>query len=289
MTTAGTLEQRYTEVRQRIADAAARSGRSADDVYLIAVTKYAEQDDIRALMDLGHQDFGENRVQQLAQRAVMAQEYLERRRVMSHTRRQRGESEPMDAVRWHMIGHLQRNKAKKAMEVCRLIHSVDSLRLAEELQQLAMRADTTIEVLLQVNCSEEPQKYGCPLAAAMPLAEQMDTMINLRIRGLMTMAEHTDSESQIRLAFSRCRELFHEFRDQGVGEGRFNLLSMGMSNDFEIAIAEGANLVRVGSAIFGERPAGHPDDDETADDRSDRGAGADRSGGEQVSAVDQGL
>ena len=170
MTTEGTLEQRYTEVRQRIADAAARSGRSADDVYLIAVTKYAEQDDIRALMDLGHQDFGENRVQQLAQRAVMAQEYLERRRVMSHTRRQRGEAEPMDAVRWHMIGHLQRNKAKKAMEVCRLIHSVDSLRLAEELQQLAMRADTTIEVLLQVNCSEEPQKYGCPLAAAMPLA-----------------------------------------------------------------------------------------------------------------------
>ncbi len=265
MTTAGSLKDRYEAVRGRIAEAAARSGRTAGDVYLIAVTKHAEQDDIRALMDLGHQDFGENRVQQLVQRAAMAEEYLGRRRVMSHTRRERGEPEPMDAVRWHMIGHLQRNKAKKAVEVCRLIHSVDSLRLAEELQQIAMKLDIVAEVLIQVNCSEEPQKYGCPIAAAVPLAEQMDTMINLRVRGLMTMAAETDDDRQVRSAFGRCRELYEEFGEASYGDGSFNLLSMGMSNDFETAIEEGANLVRVGTAIFGPRPEGHVDAAEDED------------------------
>lgn len=253
VTTPATLKDRYEAVRGRIAQAAVRSGRQAQDVYLIAVTKYAEQDDIRSLIDLGHQDFGENRVQQLVQRAAMAEEYLARRKVMSHTRRERGEPEPPDAIRWHMIGHLQRNKARKAVETCRLIHSVDSLRLAEELQQLAMKLDLVCEVLIQVNCSEEPQKYGCPIAATIPLAEQMDSMINLRVRGLMTMAAFDEDPQKARPVFARCRELFEEIRESGYGEGRFNLLSMGMSDDFEVAIEEGSNLVRVGSAIFGER------------------------------------
>jgi PLP dependent protein len=263
--TSSTLKERYEAVRHRVADAAARSGRKASDVFLIAVTKYAEQDDIRSLIDLGHQDFGENRVQQLAQRAVMAEEYLARRRVMSHTRRERGEPEPPSVVRWHMIGHLQRNKAKKAIETCRLIHTVDSLRLAEELQHLAMKLDVVAEVLIQVNCSEEPQKYGCPIAATIPLAEQMDSMINLRVRGLMTMAAHEADPQKTRLTFTRCRELFDEVVDSGYGEGRFNLLSMGMSNDFEIAIEEGSNIVRVGSAIFGE-PASATDPNEDVDE-----------------------
>jgi PLP dependent protein len=261
VTAQASLKDRYESVRQRIASAAQRSGRQASDIYLVAVTKYAEQDDIRALIDLGHQDFGENRVQQLAQRAAMAEEYLARRRVMCHTRRERGEPEPPEAIRWHMIGHLQRNKARKAVETCRLIHSVDSLRLAEELQQLAMKLDVVSEVLIQVNCSEEPQKYGCPIAAAIPLAEQMDSMINLRVRGLMTMAAFDDDPQRARPVFSRCRELFEEIRDSDYGEGSFNLLSMGMSGDFEVAIEEGSNLVRVGSAIFGER-AGSEDPDE---------------------------
>ncbi len=272
VTSTTALKERYESVRQRLAEAAVRSGRGPDDVYLIAVTKHAEQDDIRALIDLGHQDFGENRVQQLVQRAAMAEEYLARRKVMSHTRRERGDPEPVEIIRWHMIGHLQRNKAKKAIEVSRLVHTVDSLRLAEELQNLAMKMDVVIEVLIQVNCSEEPQKYGCPIAAAIPLADQMDSMINLKVRGLMTMAAAADetapepSEIQTRLSFSRCRELFQELRDADYGEGDFNLLSMGMSNDFEMAIEEGANLVRVGTAIFGPRRDDHTADDATESD-----------------------
>lgn len=271
MLTGGTLAERYHEVCERIASAARRAGRRAEDVILVAVTKNADPEQIRALLELGHRDFGENRVQQLVQRAAMVEEYLQRLRVhpkgtqdlAARDAAVRGvlEAAPAlpDAVRWHMIGHLQRNKARKVADLCRLIHSVDSLRLAEEIQQIALRTEKPIEVLVQVNCSLEPQKYGCPIAAARPLAEQIDTMINVRVRGLMTMAALTDDTDQSRAAFARCRELFHEIRSSGVGEGRFNILSMGMSNDFEPAIEEGANVVRVGSAIFGE---GHPEADD---------------------------
>ncbi len=163
-----------------------------------------------------------------------------------------------------MIGHLQRNKARKVVDIVRLIHSVDSLRLAEELQALAVRKDRAIEVLLQVNCSGEESKFGCPLPAAIPLAEQIATMVNVRLRGLMTMAEETKEKDRVRRTFARCRELFEDMRKLGLSDpGRFNLLSMGMTGDFEEAIAEGANIVRVGTAIFGE---GRPAADETAEE-----------------------
>ncbi|MEN0019662.1 MAG: YggS family pyridoxal phosphate-dependent enzyme, partial [Planctomycetota bacterium] len=158
-----------------------------------------------------------------------------------------------DAVRWHMIGHLQRNKARKVVDHCRLIHSVDSLRLAEELQSLSVKAERDIEVLVQVNCTGEEQKYGCPIAATSALVEQIDSMAYVQCRGLMTMAAYSPDPENSRAAFARCRELFTELRDDGAGEGRFNILSMGMSGDFEVGIEEGANIVRVGSAIFGER------------------------------------
>jgi pyridoxal phosphate enzyme (YggS family) len=155
-------------------------------------------------------------------------------------------------VRWHMIGHLQRNKAKKVLEVCRLIHSVDSLRLAEEVQAAAIKLEKTVDVLLQVNTSGERSKGGCAVAAAVHLAEQMDTMVQVRLRGLMTMARYSENPEDSRPAFARCRELFYEIRDSGYAGRNFNILSMGMTGDFEVAIQEGANLVRVGSAIFGE-------------------------------------
>ncbi len=263
---ADTLAERYHETCRRGADAATRSGRRPEDVILVAVTKHAEPEDIRSLLELGHRDFGENRVQQLIQRAAMVEEFLHRVRVHPKGSEDRETREAAakvvlngqtpgsvpDTVRWHMIGHLQRNKARKVAEYCRLIHSVDSLRLAEEVQQIALRTDRPVEVLVQVNCSLEGQKFGCPIAAARPLAEQIDTMINVRVRGLMTMAAAGDAPEQARPVFIRCRELFEEIRAKGVGEGRFNVLSMGMSNDFEVAIEEGANIVRVGSAIFGD-------------------------------------
>jgi hypothetical protein len=251
------LKARYDEVLGRVAEAARRSGRTERDVLLVAVTKFAEPDQIRELLGFGHRDFGENKIQSLVQRAAIVEEYLDRHRVLSHTKAASsvlgpGSGDVPDAVRWHMVGHLQRNKARKAVDCCRLIHTVDSLRLAEELQAIGLKRDMPIDVLVQVNCSGEPQKYGCAPAAAPHLAEQIDTMVFVRVRGLMTMAAETDDPNQdARPAFERCRELFEELSRTGIGDKRFNLLSMGMSGDYEAAIEEGANIVRVGSAIFG--------------------------------------
>lgn len=255
------LAERFTEVRQRVADAAARAGRSPDSVYLVAVTKTAEPEDIRELIELGHRDFGENRVQQLVQRASVVDEWFERTRLLSRSAADKAPFDASKPVRWHMIGHLQRNKARKVADLCRLVHSVDSLRLAEELQQFANRYERDIEVLVQVNVSGEESKEGVPIPAAAALIEQIDSMFNVHARGLMTMAPYSENPEDARAHFVRCRELFEELRTEGYGEGRFDLLSMGMSGDYEVAIEEGANIVRVGSAIFGEAT---PASEETA-------------------------
>lgn len=242
------VENRFTEVRQRVADAAARAGRRPQDVLLVAVTKYAEPDQIRELLHLGHRDLAENHVQQLIQRAAMIDEYLDRRRILGAT----GEDAPaVVPARWHLVGPLQRNKAKKAVEICRLIHTIDSLRVAEELQEIGLRREEPVDVLIQVNCSGEASKGGCPGPAAMHLAAQIDSMVFVRVRGLMTMAPETDNPDDSRPIFARCREMLDDIAAEGIGDGKFNILSMGMTQDYEVAISEGANLVRIGSAIFG--------------------------------------
>ncbi|HYE62101.1 MAG TPA: YggS family pyridoxal phosphate-dependent enzyme [Phycisphaerales bacterium] len=277
-----TLEARYAEVQARIADAAARARRKPSDILLCAVTKTADPEQIKGLLQLGHRDFAENRVQQLIQHASIVEEYLNRQKLIPSGKKlaadvndtlfaagssnsKRVELKPVaslpgakEGVRWHMIGHLQRNKAKKVTEFVRLIHSVDSLRIAEELQHIALKKDHVIEVLIQVNCSGEEQKFGCPLPAAIPLAEQIQSMINVRVRGLMTMAPLSEHPEDSRPHFARCRELFEEMQTLGFGEpgSPFNILSMGMSGDYEVAISEGANIVRVGSAIFGAAKTG---------------------------------
>ncbi len=278
------LSDRYMEVRQRIAQAAKRIGRTPGQIALVAVTKYAEPDQIRDLIQLGHQDFGENRVQQLLQRAAIIDEWLSRQRTLPGVKRSagraadegavwpdgpgrrtaggRGAGAPAPGVRWHMIGHLQRNKVRKVLEACRLVHAVDSLRLAEEIQSVAARRDKPTEVLLQVNTSGERTKSGCAVAAAPHLAEQIDTMVQVRLRGVMTMAPLSPHAEDSRRTFSRCRELFEEIRDAGVAVGHFNILSMGMSNDFEVAIEEGSNMVRVGTALFGEPKVIEEEEDE---------------------------
>lgn len=261
MDTPEALKARFESVKSRIAAASKRAGSKPSDIVLVAVTKYADLDQIRTLAQLGHRDFGENRVQHLIQQAAMLEEFLSRQRIAHTVAAARGEIEP---IRWHMIGHLQRNKAKKAIELCRLIQSVDSLRLAEEVQSFATRREQPMDVLVQVNCSGEASKFGCPLPAAMHLAEQIDTMMYVRVRGLMTMAPHSDNPEDSRLTFARCRELFEEIRKTGISEGKFNILSMGMSGDFEVAIDEGSNMVRVGSAIFGEPK--HPEGEEAEEE-----------------------
>ena len=257
MTGEPTLKQRYETVRGRIADAAVRSGRRPENVVLTAVTKFASIDQIRELIELGHTDFAENRVQALVQRVGQIDEFLQRHRQLHSARHL---SLP-GQLRWHMIGHLQRNKVRKVLDLVRLIHSVDSLRLAEEIQVATARREEPVEVLVQVNVSGEKAKYGVAPAAARHLVEQIDTMMNLRPRGLMCMAPLVEDPQQVRPIFERCRELLEEIRTQGLGGAHFDVLSMGMTSDFEVAIECGANVVRVGSAIFGPPANPGPDDD----------------------------
>ncbi|MBX3373777.1 MAG: YggS family pyridoxal phosphate-dependent enzyme [Phycisphaeraceae bacterium] len=247
------LAARLAGVRSRIGAAARRSGRRAEEIVLVAVTKFATIDQIRELLHLGQVDLGENRVQVLLQHAAQVEEFLGRNQDLPGAAR--GPVPSM--VRWHLIGSLQRNKVRKLIDQVRLIHTVDSLKLAEELQAAASGrpVESPLEVLVQVNVSGERQKAGVAPAAARHLVEQIDSMLNLRVRGLMCMAPlaRTDAEleSIVRPVFRRASELFEDIRARAPGEGRFNLLSMGMSGDFDIAIECGANVVRVGSAIFG--------------------------------------
>ena len=236
---------RYRSLMDRVADAAEKSGRRPGDIIVVLVSKYGTLEQIRELINHGHRDFGESRAQQLEQRSVQIAEWLERLRDIP-----REGTEIPDSVRWHMVGHLQRNKARKTISHARLIHSVDSLRLAEEIQSLASKRDDPVEVLVQVNVSEEHQKHGVAPPAVRHLIDQIDTMVNVSVRGLMCMAEETDDEDLLRARFTRCSELFDETKRVGGGGENFNILSMGMSNDFELAIECGSNCIRVGSAIF---------------------------------------
>jgi len=242
------LARRWRAVKERIAAAAKRSGRRADEVLLAAVTKGATPRQIRRIIELGQRDLAESRVQHLLDRV----EWL-RAPVRSDDPHRAPDPEDAANVRWHMIGSLQRNKIRKAVEHARLVHSVDNLRLAEDLHAEGARRDRPIEVLVQVNVSGESSKQGLNPRALGPFLDQLVTMVNLDLRGLMCMAPYSEDPKLARPVFDRCRELFDEQRLIGNIDDRFNILSMGMSGDFEVAIECGANLVRVGSAIFDDR------------------------------------
>jgi pyridoxal phosphate enzyme (YggS family) len=205
---------------------------------------------------------GESRVQVLTQRAAQMNEYQQRRLVHGGTGASAAAPPLPDKIRWHMIGHLQRNKVKPLLPMVSCIHSIDSLRLAEEIDLQAAKLGRKVPVLMQVNAGEEPQKYGVAVGAAVHLAEQVDSMENLQLVGLMTMAPLEDTEAKVRQAFSRTREIFEELKWHKIGGNALRHLSMGMSNDFELAIAEGATMVRIGSLLFGGKVQDHEMDDE---------------------------
>lgn len=212
-------------VRERMATACARSGRDPADVTLVAVTKTVGLEAVRALRDVGLRDFGENRVPDgLAKASSLGD----------------------PAVRWHLIGHLQRNKASKALKSFRIIHSVESPKLIEVLTKHAM-ADDPVRVLLEVNISGEAAKYGLAPEGVADLARRVLQTPALRLDGLMTMAPWVEPEAT-RPVFRGLRELRDRLQDE-LG-APLPVLSMGMSNDYEIAIEEGATWVRVGSALF---------------------------------------
>ena len=252
------LADNLDELRDRIAAACAKANRQTKEVTLIAVTKNAAPEQIREILLLGVGDLGESRVQILTQRAAQINEFY-------HRQQAHGEGILAPRLRWHMIGHLQRNKVKPTLQVVDLIHSLDTLRLAEELDTQAAKLNRKIHVLLQVNASEETTKSGVAVGAAVHLAEQLDSMPNVQIVGLMTMAAHTDNADQARRTFVRTREIFEEMRWHKIGGSHFRHLSMGMSNDFEPAILEGATMIRVGSLLFGGTTADHEEPDDTPD------------------------
>ena len=149
-----------------------------------------------------------------------------------------------------MVGHLQRNKVKAALQTAEVIHSIDSLRLAEEINARAERMDRYVDVMLQVNSSGEPQKFGCAVGAALHLGAMIASMKHLRLIGLMTMAPLTNEAEHARPSFLRLRELFEEMQRENIGGVRFRHLSMGMSHDYPIAVEEGATILRIGTALF---------------------------------------
>lgn len=240
---AGNLER----VRERIADACARAGRRPETVTLVAVTKYAAPEQIRALISLGVGDLGENYVQQLVQRAVQFGEFHARRAAS-------GDAGVAKELRWHMIGHLQRNKVRQLLPHVTMVQTIDSLRLAEELDEQCAKVGRRLPCLVQINASEELQKSGVAVGAATHLAEQIATMPNLRLMGVMCMAAEGVSQDDARRTFARCREIFDEMKHMGIGGDDLRHLSMGMTQDFEAGILEGSTIVRIGSAIFGTGP-----------------------------------
>jgi len=241
------VRRKFTEnlkrVRERMSAACHRRGRRPEEVQLIAVTKTVEIDVIRSVIEAGLLDLGESRVQELIRRAGMIREHLNRRRTMDRV------TVPPDP-RWHMIGHLQRNKVRALLPWVESIHSLDSLRLAEEVSQEAVRIKRVIPVFIEVNVSGEKSKYGIAVGAVPHLTDNIRTLPGIRIVGLMTMAPYVDDPEEVRQHFARLREVFEDMRAEGVVGPEFRELSMGMSHDFEVAIEEGATVVRVGSALF---------------------------------------
>jgi pyridoxal phosphate enzyme (YggS family) len=210
-------------------------------VTFVVVTKSATIEAVKEVIRLGFTALGENRVQQLKKVSAQVGEFL---------RASDGNPALPKEVSWHMIGHLQRNKVGQVLPIAVLIHSVDTLRLAEEINAAAAKLNLRPKVLLQVNSSNEPQKYGVPVGAATHLAEQIETLPNLELAGLMTMAPLTHNKDIVRACFIRARELFVEMRGERIVGPQFTELSMGMSSDYEVAVEEGATILRIGSAIF---------------------------------------
>ena len=223
---------RLAEIRARMAEAARRSGRTPDDVRLIAVSKTHPIDAIRAAADAGQLDFGENKVQEALQKIAQSAD---------------------TSLRWHLIGHLQSNKAKKAAAAVHSIHAVDSVDLLRRIDEAATAAGRGVEVLVQVDLALEDTKHGAPLDAVPGIFAAAADCRAATLVGLMLLPPLAENPEDARPWFARLRAVRDQLADSGVPPARLRELSMGMSHDFAVAIEEGATMVRVGTAIFGAR------------------------------------
>lgn len=229
---ARTLERNLHQVQERIARAAERAGRDPGEITLVAVTKTVPVEVIRQAYGLGLRDFGENRVEEALPKA---------------------RDLPPD-IRWHCIGHVQRRKARLAVELAHLLHSVDSVRLAQRLQRFCEELERDLPILLEVNLSGEETKYGFRPEEVAPAVPEIAACTRLRIQGLMTIAPLVTDPEEARPCFRALRELRDALATR-YPDLDWHHLSMGMTGDFEVAVEEGATLVRIGQAIFGPRPA----------------------------------
>jgi PLP dependent protein len=229
------VPKRLARIRERIADAAGRAGRSPDDVRLIAVSKTHPLEAVLAAAAAGQRDFGENKVQEALQKIAQS----------TDTR-----------LRWHLIGHLQSNKARKAAGAANAIHAIDSVDLLKRVDQAAAEAGRTVDVLIQVDLALEDTKFGAPLTDVPAIARAAAGCTAAKLVGLMLLPPLAENPEDARPWFARLRALRDELGASGIPAEQLRELSMGMSHDFEVAVEEGATMVRVGTAIFGERHYG---------------------------------
>jgi len=225
------VAERYLEVQRRVREAAVRAGRDPECVRLIAVSKTKPAGMIREAMEAGAVDFGENRPQELRDKCA----------------------ELPDTLRWHMIGHLQKNKIKYVVGHACLIHSIDTLQLAEEVSAAAVKAGLVMPVLLEVNVAGEESKFGLRPEETEAAVRAAALLPGIEVRGLMTIAPYTDDPESNRVYFRQLRNLSIDIASKNIDNVNMCELSMGMTGDYEVAVEEGATLVRVGTGIFGER------------------------------------
>jgi len=223
--------ENLAEVEKHICEACARAGRSRDEVTLIAVSKTKPVSMIEELLPGGTRDFGENKVQELVDKYEML---------------------PKD-IHWHLIGHLQRNKVKYVVDKACLIHSVDSMRLAETISEEGVKKGVTVPVLIEVNVAGEESKFGVTLEETEGLVREIAKLPSIQIKGLMTIAPYVEDPEENRVHFSRLKQLSVDIKNKNIDNVSMDVLSMGMTGDYQVAIEEGATMVRVGTGIFGER------------------------------------
>lgn len=225
------VKENYNYVKQQVEETAKACGRDPKEITLIAVSKTKPLENIEELIEIGVEDFGENKVQELCDK-------------YEHV------SQP---VRFHLIGHLQTNKVKYIVDKACLIHSVDSLKLAQTIQKEAAKKQVIAQILIEVNVAEEDSKFGLHTEDVIPFIQEISTMPNLHVNGLMTIAPFVDDPEDNRKYFRILKQLSLDITSKNIDNIDMNVLSMGMTNDYKVAIEEGATMVRVGTAIFGAR------------------------------------
>lgn len=224
------IKKNIDEIKKKISRSCEKAGVSEEDIVLIAVTKTRRSDEINESINAGIIDIGENKVQEIMDKY----------------------NEVLPA-KWHMIGHLQTNKVKYIIDKVKMIHSLDSLRLAEEINKRAKQNNLTMDVLIQINVAEEDSKYGIGVSEIDDFLAELERYEHMNVKGFMTVAPFEDNPENVRVYFKQMKQLFDKYKSSQYRNVQLEYLSMGMTNDYEIAIEEGANMIRIGTAIFGAR------------------------------------